>query len=363
MAKRKLNVEIGNYDPRGSKLSNNFMKKMKSYPFLIEYANNEANGLDVQLRGDSINIYYQGGSLIRLSGTQSCKFDENYFYLPKKGDLRMTDIKRLCHPNFRIKKEESKALKNLEDKVLMVIRQQANKIQNDIIRKRDALVHRLKECDSLESVGVVVEEMKKTMDDWKTRLVHNGIRKEVVGERTVQHYISLHNKKFGEKTDFVVLDIEYAISTNASYAKEFEREKQPRIDILAIEKDTGQIYTMELKYGMKSVGGEASAKKHYDDYLMTVGKDSKWRSFLNDVNILLKAKQDYGIISKDLTIKDSKPVFAFVMKKEIESDEESFRNHLKETELSHIPTLYLPVEKDYETPSIDGHKLSKDFIK
>ena len=363
MAKRNLNVEIGNYNPRGSKLGNNFMKKMKSYPFLIEYANNEANGLDVQLRGDSINIYYQGGSLIRLSGTQGCEFDKNYFYLPEKGDLRMTDIERLCHSNYRVKKEESRALRNLKNETLMELRQQAIQIHNDIIGKRDALVCRLKGCDSLESVGIVVEEMKRTMDQWKERLVDNRIRKEVVGERTVQHYISLHNKKFGEQTDFVVLDIEYAISTNASYAKEFEREKQPRIDILAIEKDTGQIYTMELKYGMKSVGGEASAKKHYDDYLMTVEEDSKWRSFLSDINILLKAKQDYGIISKDLTIKDSKPIFAFIMKKEIESDEEAFKNHLQETGLSHIPTLYLPVENDYKKPSIDGHKLSKDFIK
>lgn len=363
MAKRKLNVEIGNYDPRGSKLGNNFMKKMKSYPFLIEYANNEANGLDVQLRGDSINIYYQGGSLIRLSGTQSCKFDENYFYLPEKGDLRMTDIKRLCHPDIRVKIKESRALKNLKPEAILVLRQQSIEIQNDIIQKRDKLVHRLKECDSLESVGVVVEEMKKTMDDWKTRLVHNGIRKEVTGERTIQHYISLHNKKFDEKTDYLVLDIEYAISTNAFYAKEKDREKQPRIDILALEKTTGQIYVMELKYGMKSVGGEASAKKHYDDYLMSVGDDKKWSSFLKDIKILLKAKQDRGIVSKELKIKDSKPVFAFIMKKEIESDEETFRNHLKEAGLSHIPTLYLPVEKDYETPSIDGHKLSKDFIK
>ena len=179
----------------------------------------------------------------------------------------------------------------------------------------------------------------------------------------MQHYISLQNKQFNGKTDFLVLDLEYAISTNASYAKEIEREKQPRIDILAIEKAKGQVYVMELKYGMKSVDGEASAKKHYDDYLATVGDDSKWKSFIEDVKILLQAKKDLLIVDKDVNIAEKKPVFAFIMKKEQETDEVDFAEHLENNDLSHIKTIYLPVEKDYENPSTDGHKLTKSYMK
>ena len=74
MAKSKNSPKNGGYTPRGSGLSKTFMKDMKSYSFLIEYANNEANGLDVQLRGEYINIYYKGGNLIKLSGRKSCVF-------------------------------------------------------------------------------------------------------------------------------------------------------------------------------------------------------------------------------------------------------------------------------------------------
>lgn len=361
MAKRKLNVVIGKYDPRGSKVSK--MTGLKSYLYIMQYAKDEANGLDVQLRGRYINIYYKGGNLLKLSGKQTCEFDKNYFYLPEKGGLRMTDVERLCHSDYITKAEESKLLSNKSKDELSSLRKVAFDIKKNLTDKNNDIINRLKSGNSFESTAKAIEEMKKTMDDWKKRLADNDIRDSEVGERTVQHYISLQNKQFDDKTDFLVLDLEYAISTNAPYAKEIEREKQPRIDILAIEKATGQVYVMELKYGMKSVDGEASAKKHYDDYLATVGDDSKWKPFIKDVKILLQAKKDLLIVDKDVNIADKKPVFAFVMKKEQETDEGDFAEHLVNNHLSHIKTVYLPMEKDYENPSTDGHKLTKSYMK
>ena len=110
MAKRKLNVVIGEYDPRGSKVSK--MTGLKSYPFIMQYAKEESNGLDIQLRGRYINIYYKGGNLLKLSGMDTCEFDKNYFYQPDKGSLRMTDIERLCHSNYVNKAKKSKYLKS-----------------------------------------------------------------------------------------------------------------------------------------------------------------------------------------------------------------------------------------------------------
>ena len=275
----------------------------------------------------------------------------------------MTDVERLCHSDYITKAGESKFLSNKSKDELSSLRKVALDIKKNLTDKNNDIVNRLKSGDSFESTAKVIEKMKKTMDDWKKRLADNDIRESEVGERTVQHYISLQNKKFDDKTDFLVLDLEYAISTNAPYAKEKEREKQPRIDILAIEKATGQVYVMELKYGMKSVDGEASAKKHYDDYLATVGDDSKWKSFIEDVKILLQAKKDLLIVDKDVNIAEKKPVFAFIMKKEQETDEVDFAEHLENNDLSHIKTIYLPVEKDYENPSTDGHKLTKSYMK
>lgn len=360
MAKRKLNVVIGKYDPRGSKVSK--MTGLKSYPFIMQYAAIESNGLDVQLRGSYINIYFKGGNLLKLSGKQTCEFDKNYFYLPKKGGLRMTDIERLCHPDYITKADESKFLKPRKEE-LSSLREEALDIMQSLTKKNNDIINRLKTSESFESTAEVLDEMKKTMNDWKKRLAENGIRNSEVGERTVQHYISLQNKKFDDKTDFLVLDLEYALSTNALYAKEKEREKQPRIDVLAIEKGTGQVFVMELKYGMKSVDGDASAKKHYEDYLATVGDDSKWKSFIEDVKILLQAKKDLLIVDKDVKIADKKPVFAFIMKKEKDSDEKEFNEHLEGNDMLNIKTIYLPVEDNYDFPSSDGHKLSKSCLK
>ncbi len=359
----KNSSKNGGYTPRGSGLAKNFMKDMKSYPFLIEYANNEANGLDVQLRGEYINIYYKGGNLIRLSGRKSCFFDKNYFYLPKKGDLCMTDIDRLCHPDFEIKKRDSKVLRRMQEDELRAKHNQAIEINNRITCQRDEIVNRLMKCDSVESVEAIVEEMKETMDKWYAQLVSIGQRKEEFGERTIQHYISLQNKKFDDRTDFIVLDIEYAISANAPYANMENRDKQPRMDILAIEKATGQVFVMELKYGMKSVDGAASAKKHYDDFRNTVGHDNKWNLFLKDIEILLKVKQENSIISPDVKIKNSKPRFAFIMKKETETDEKAFMKHIEDEELSNIPTIYLPVGVGFENRACEWYKLSKAFMK
>lgn len=368
MAKKTLKVEIGNYAVRGTKLGKNFMTKMKSFPFLIEYTKDEKNGLDVQLRGIHINIYYKGGSLVNLSYSQTCEFDENYFYLPEKEDLPISDIKKLYSKDYKKEINKSEILRDKSDAEIEELRKQAKTKKEELKNKRDKLIDRLKCSDSVEAVSKVVEEMKKVMEDWKMALVKNGRRKHPIGERTIQHYISLYNKKFDDMTDFIVLDIEYAISTNALYAKEVEREKQPRIDILAIEKGTGQVYVMELKYGMEAVNGEASAEKHYEDYLATVGDDTKWQSFIDDVKILLQAKQKQKMIDGDIKIKDSKPVFVFVMKQKKESDKDSFRKHIETSEKlkkSNIQTIYLPVEaeKDYKNPSSIGHKLSKKYMR
>ena len=134
MAKRKLNVVIGKYDPRGSKVSE--MTGLKSYQFIMQYAAIESNGLDVQLRGSYINIYYKGGNLLKLSGGQTYDFDKNYFYLPEKDGLRMTDIERLCHPDYITKADESKFLKPRKEE-LSSLREEALDIMQSLTNKNN----------------------------------------------------------------------------------------------------------------------------------------------------------------------------------------------------------------------------------
>lgn len=358
---RTKKIEIGNYIPRGRGLGDDFMKDLKSYPYIIEYANKSKNGLDIQLRGKYINIYYKGGNLLKLSGTSTCEFDENYFYLPTSDDLRMTDIERLCSEDYISKSGKSKALKGLDEITLKEKHKVAIQIKEDLKKERDEIIGKLANCSNYEETSQVLEQMKDIMSNWKKK---NG-RKQEIGERLVQHYLSLNNKDFDADTDFVVLDIEYAISSNARYAKERKREQQPRMDIIAIEKETGQLYVMELKYGLDAADGDAGIKDHYDDYLASVGADEKWQYFWDDIDVLLKAKLDfiYGDEGNDIILKKSKPCFAFVLKEKKDGDEAAFKQKLKDNKLTFVPTIYLPIEKDYNNPSVIGHKLSKRFIR
>ena len=198
-----------------------------------------------------------------MSGHNTLDFDEGYFYDPRKYPLRMSDVKKLCDNDYMRKKEKSKALKNISDSELERMRNTAVGIVDMIKKNRDEVLDKLRNSKCSEDVSSVMGEMKNVMNEWKESLTQSRIRNSEIGERTVQHYISLFNRECNSEGDFIVLDIEYEISTRAQYADQEAQGKRPRIDVLAIHKRTGQLYVMELKYGMKSVNGDASAKKHY----------------------------------------------------------------------------------------------------
>jgi hypothetical protein len=106
-------------------------------------------------------------------------------------------------------------------------------------------------------------------------------------------------------------------------------------------------------------------KDHYNDYLNTVGADEKWQYFWDDIEVLLKAKNDFIYEKKrnGITLKKSKPTFAFILKEKKDGDEVAFKQKLIDNDLSFVPTIYLPKESDYNNPSVMGHKLSKRYIR
>jgi hypothetical protein len=340
-----------------------FMKDLPCYNYLIEYASKPTNELDIQFRGGYLNIYYKGGNLMRLKGKSSCEFDEKYFYLPSCEELRITNIERLCHKDYKTKCEESPALKLLNDSVLEEYRVKAIAIKKDLSQKKAELIKRFKVCQSKQDLEKVITEMKGVMDDWNKNLRENGWSKAPTKERTIQHYISLYNKTFSDQNDFIVLDIEYALSAHATYAKKnIDGKSQPRIDILAIGRE-GQLYVMELKYGTKSTENKSGIAEHKRDFNETVGNENNWRKFMKDVQVLFDEKKKQKVIANDVELlKENKPVFAFVLKKEKEEDEKGFKKKLEVKDLLHVPTIYLSVDEDdkHDEP---GYKLSNSLMK
>ena len=355
---------------------------LNMYKHIIEYARNPQNGLDIQFRGGYINIYYRGGNLLRLyfddnEPLRPESFDKWYFYQPTKENvLTKSDIVRLC------KNESESWYKQTSEKPgdrynryrhiysdYEKYRREAVEIESTLHNRWSELLSRLQNCTEYNEIASIMEEMKTTMDGWKKSLKEVGRRETESGERVVQHYISLFNKEYDEGTDYLVLDLEYAISAHALYRDDRTPDRQqPRIDIVAIEKRTGQLYVMELKYGMGAVDGNAGVDVHYNDYLNTVGDDEKWIYFWDDINVLLTAKKNLGFFleKNEVVLKKEKPKFAFIMKEQNNTDKREFVNAIK-TSVSipdNVPVLFLPKDQDetFFNPIPDGLKLSKKYL-
>ena len=349
------------YIPRGQ-FNSDFMMELPNYLDIIAYAKDPNHELDIQYRGNGVNIYYLGGSLLKLTDKGRVEFDENYFYRPSKSSLRMTDIERLI--NVKVDDDKlsqiSKFFKGKSSEFIRPYKAKAHAIKADLTEQRDTMIERLKNAKG-ERVGQVLEEMKKVMYDWKKALKDAKIKTSVIDERGVQHYISLFNKEKEPGSEFVVLDLEYELSEKSLYRipedkKTQSGKRQPKIDIVAIEKASGQLYVMELKYGLKSAGGDAGVDVHYQDYLNSVGDDSKWRHFLEDINILYQREKQDGVLS-EVCLKQEKPVFVFVLKPTKASDIKEFAKRVADKCNADIPIINLPIEKDYKNPTRESHHL------
>lgn len=330
---------IPKYKPRGYR-SQYYMTNLSNYNAIIEYAKDSNNELDIQYRSNCINIYYLGGSLLKLEGKGSIDFDDHYYYPPSK-DFPISHIEDLAHNDFRLKISKIKKLSQLSEDDLMKKRQEAIAIIDHNVSSRNDVVNRLRSVKA-EDVSKILSEMKGVMTDWKKSKSRNA-----VDERTVQHYISLFNKESAIDSDFVVIDLEYELSELSGYCipkhQMGVKKGQPRIDIVAIEKSTGQLYVLELKYGLKSTERKSGVVEHYDDYLKSVGAEDQWFAFWKDIKFLVDVQKKDNVLSKDVMLKEAKPIFGFVYKPEFSEDEsDEFNQLLIKNDLSSIMTIYLP---------------------
>ena len=346
------------YNPRGYRCKD-YKANLSNYDAIIEYAKDPTNELDIQYRDNYINIYYLGGSLLKLTGEGKIEFDEHYYYPPSR-KFPISHIEALIDKDFRTKVSKYKKLSQLSEEDLMKKRQEAEEIYTGILASRDKHINSLRSGEP-EEVSHTLSEMKKAMNDWKKSKSGNG-----VDERTVQHYISLFNKEFSIGSDFIVIDLEYMLSGRSAYCipkdQMGSKKGQPRIDIVAIEKRTGQLYVLELKYGLKSTKGAAGVVEHYNDYLKSVGADDKWLAFWNDIDYLVKVQKKDNVLSHDVSLIKSKPIFGFVYKPEFsENERDEFNQLLIKNDLSSIMTIYLP-HCNYDkcnSPGAQTHLLKK----
>ena len=263
------------------KLSESFVKKLNGeWKPLLDFILSDSE-LDLQIRNNYINVYYQGGNILKIK-PRSFEFDEFYFYI-NCNEERKTNLL----------KEAKKG--NLEAKNIIA----------ELANKRDCLLESLHSPQLDESVvAEYFQKAKIIMHDWETTLNEQlGISH---AEKQQQQQIALANRK---NSDYVVLDLEYAVSRHSEFAYNGTLDKVvPRFDIIAIH--NGQLVVIELKKGMDAIGGTSGVIPHINCFRHTIGRDIKGL-FIQEMKDLLKQKQDLSILDKSLKIDNRKPKFVF----------------------------------------------------
>ena len=252
------------------------------YKEIIDFASQRENELDVQIRDNYLNIYYQGGNLLRVH-PRSLYFDEFYFHRGAK-DMRKTHLIDKC------KKGDKACIARWEDY------KNRRKEMLDLLKKR--------------GMATYCKEMKRIMKEWEADLHTIGISHD---EKNAQQQISMNNRG---ATDYTVVDLEYAVSTTSNFKYNGDSTKKvPRFDLIAVDK-SGQLYVIELKTGLKAIDGNSGIRAHIDCFEHTIGRDSK-NDFINEMDELLRQKQELKLIENNARIDTSKqPKFIFAFSDE-----------------------------------------------
>lgn len=261
-------------------LSEAFVNKLKGeWKPLLDYILSDSD-LDLQIRDNYINVYYKGGNILKIN-PRSFEFDKFYFY---------TDC------NMERKTHLLKKAEDGDDKAKHII--------DDLDKKRDNLMRNLSYPLNHLKVECYFSQAKSIMEKWEETL--NDTLKISHKEKQEQQQIAIANRN---DTDYVVLDLEYAVSRRSEFAYNGGKGKKvPRFDIIAIH--NGQLVVIELKKGMDATDGLSGVDSHIDCFNHTIGRDEKG-IFIEEMKGLLKQKQDLGILDKSLKINSAKPQFIF----------------------------------------------------
>ena len=255
------------------------------YKEIIDFASQRENELDVQIRDNYLNIYYQGGNLLRVH-PRSLYFDEFYFHRGVK-DMRKTHLIDKC------KKGDKACIARWEDY------KNRRKEMLDILKEKE------------RGMATYCKEMKRIMKEWEADLHTIGISHD---EKNAQQQISMNNRG---ATDYTVVDLEYAVSTTSNFKYNGDSTKKvPRFDLIAVDK-SGQLYVIELKTGLKAIDGNSGIRAHMDCFKHSIGSDSN-NNFINEMDELLEQKQKLKLIEKDIRIDSTKkPQFIFAFSEKV----------------------------------------------
>ena len=179
----------------------------------------------------------------------------------------------------------------------------SEKTKQGLKRDRETLLNIIKQGE----ISEYFERARRCMEDWWKAMEDNrGIHHN---ERDLQHKISRSNSN---DTPYIVLDLEYQVSTKSEFAYDGKRDKKmPRFDIIAINSDTGQLCVMELKKDGGALEGKSGVECHIDSFEHTIGRDSN-KLFIKEMQNLYEQKRAMRLIESNVKISNVDPEFLFL---------------------------------------------------
>ena len=223
--------------------------------------------LDLELRGKSVNVYYRGGSLFKITN--------------KKGEFEI-----YFNPKYCVGEE--------------------------------------KQLSSPSTVKEAVDNVpfyKQAMDFW--------FHKHPKYEREFQQVIVRENNNTGSiacATDYFIIDIEYADTLEK---KSKSKPYGARFDIVALKWQSNgasrkssknvTLSLIEVKYGDGALKNDAGVKKHLDDFNNFLSDKEKFKELCDDMAVVFKQKLSLGLIDgikehqlKNFTINHECPEVVFI---------------------------------------------------
>ncbi|MDR0454816.1 MAG: hypothetical protein LBH05_08400 [Deferribacteraceae bacterium] len=202
------------------------------------------------IREDYINIYYNGGNIMKISGNS-------------KGERYTVEFDKKYLKKYKEYKEEIK----LPDDKISIVAQTTDWIK-------------------------IMPELKHAMD------LHSD-----ADERTYQQLVCRENNRsrISNITDYFIVDMEYCVPL---------KDKNPKIDMIAVkwsatsqerkrQYDDGfkivSLAFIEMKYGDKAIDGTAGLKVHLDDMIKIFDED-KLKSIRNRALFQLNTLNYLGLI-------------------------------------------------------------------
>lgn len=262
---------VNNVSRRG-RISAQFRQRLENeWTPLIEFISKN-HELDVQLRDNYISVYYDGGEILKIT-PKSLDIDMRYFEKYAKSEKQQI-LERLSQ-NLAFKK-------SAKEKLLAVL-----------IEKND--------------FSSYFKQAKELIAEWVER--HKRY------ERKKLHEIACSNREFYPHNNLAVIDIEFAVDWykpyNNSQGKGGKR-KVPKFDIIAVDQ-SGQLYAIILQDNLRTNGDRTkqSLNAYKQDFYLTIGDDTPLNDFAQEMNEVLKMKQELGLLPKSLIIDtDALPRFA-----------------------------------------------------